>query len=495
MYNPRIADKQTYRCIMLTRSFFIALCLLVSFQLRGSAADRAPNVILILIDDMGWTDLSCYGSKFYETPNIDRLAASGMRLTNGYSACTVCSPTRSAVMTGKYPARLHITDWIAGHDRPFAKLKIPDWRQYLPHEEVTIAETFKAGGYVTCHIGKWHLGNEPYWPTTQGFDINIGGNHRGQPPSYFFPYERENIKLPGLSEGKSSEYLTDRLTDEAIAFVAANKDKPFFLYLPHYGVHTPLQAKPEKIAKYQAKANPSSGQHNATYAAMIESLDEGIGRLMEHLAALKLRDNTIVVFTTDNGGLELNQVTDNDPLRAGKGSAYEGGVRVPFIVSYPATIRAGSTSDLPAMSIDLAPTLVELCGLTPKPQQPTWDGVSIAPALLEKGNVNREALYWHYPHYHPGGATPYGAVRAGDWRLVEFYEDGKVELYNLKNDIGETKDLAASQPLRRDELLAMLRKWRTEVGAQMPSPNPNHDPERDAQQLKGKAKTKAKVKS
>jgi len=455
----------------------------------SNAADRPPNVILILIDDMGWTDLSCYGSTFYETPNIDLLAASGMRMTSGYSACTVCSPTRAAVMTGKYPARLHITDWIAGHNRPFAKLNVPDWWQYLPHEETTIAESFKAAGYATCHIGKWHLGKEAYWPRTQGFDINIGGNHRGQPPSYFFPYERDNIKLPGLSEGKPGEYLTDRLTDEAIAFVSAHKDQPFLLYLPHYGVHTPLQAKPEKIAKYQAKANPARPQHNATYAAMIESLDEGIGRLMTHLDNLQLRDNTIVVFTTDNGGLELNQVTANDPLRAGKGSAYEGGVRVPLIVSFPGRIRVASTSDVPAMSIDLFPTLVELCGVAPKPQ-PAWDGVSIAPVLLEKGAVNREALYWHYPHYHPGGATPYGAVRTGDWRLVEFYEDGKVELYNLASDIGETNDLAATNRQKRDELLGMLHEWRKAVGAQMPTPNADYDPERDARPAKAKAKAK-----
>src|SRR5438874_5265948 len=235
------------------RRLFIAASILALSISQLLAADRAPNVILILIDDMGWTDLSCYGSKFYETPNIDRLAASGMRLTHAYSDCTVCSPARSAVMTGKYPARLHITDWIAGSERPYAKLKIPDWRQYLPHEETTIAEVFKANGYVTCHIGKWHLGDEAYWPTTQGFDLNIGGNHRGQPPSYFFPYERDAIKLPGLSEGKEGEYLTDRLTDEAIRFITNNKEQPFFLYLPHYAVHTPLQAKPEKIEKYKAK--------------------------------------------------------------------------------------------------------------------------------------------------------------------------------------------------------------------------------------------------
>ncbi len=459
------------------------------------SADHAPNVILILIDDMGWTDLSCYGSRFYETPNIDRLAASGMRLTHAYSACTVCSPTRAAVMTGKYPARLHITDWIAGSERPNAKLKIPDWRQFLPHEETTIAEVFKANGYATCHIGKWHLGGEQYAPTTQGFDINIAGTHVGSPPTYFFPYKNANSSLPGLEQGQPGEYLTDRLTDEAMAFVSASKDKPFFLYLPFYAVHTPLMAKPEKIEKYKAKAEATSPQHHATYAAMVESLDEGIGRLVAHLDNLKLRDDTILMFTSDNGGLKLNQVTSNDPARAGKGSVYEGGVRVPFIVSYPPKIRAGSTSDAAAMSIDLFPTLAELSGLAPKSEKPAWDGISIAPVLLEQGPLQRDTLYWHYPHYHPGGATPYGAVRHGDWRLVEFYEDGKVELYNLKDDVGESNDLASSQPGKRDELLGMLRKWRSDVGAQMPTPNPNYDAVKDAEQLdrwNGRAKAKAK---
>jgi arylsulfatase A len=468
-----------------------ALCASFAASLPAAAAPP-PNVVLILIDDMGWTDLSCYGSKFYETPNIDKLAASGMRLTHGYAACTVCSPTRAAVMTGKYPARLHITDWIAGSQRPFAKLRPPDWTQHLPLEEVTIAEVFQAAGYATAHVGKWHLGNEEFWPTAQGFDVNIGGNHRGQPPSYFFPYERETIKLPGLSEGKPGEYLTDRLTDEAIAFIRANKERPFFLYLPHYCVHTPLQAKPAKIEKYKAKAHPEDPQHHPIYAAMIESLDEGIGRLMAELDELDLRENTIVVFTTDNGGLELNEVTANDPLRAGKGSAYEGGVRVPLIFSYPPKIRRGSTSAAPAMSIDLLPTLASLAGLAPQRDWPKWDGVSLAPVLTEQGNVNREknSLYWHYPHYHPGGATPYSAVRAGNWRLVEFFETGKLELYNLKDDWGESNDLAAAMPAKRDELATQLRQWRTAVGAQMPLANPNHDPARD--NPSGKAKPKAK---
>ena len=461
------------------RTFTWAVVMLAAIGATQPAAGRPPNVILILIDDMGLTDLGCYGSTFYETPNLDKLAAGGMRLTSGYSACTVCSPTRAAVMTGKYPPRLHITDWIAGHDRPFAKLKPPDWTQHLPLEEVTIAEVFKSAGYATAHIGKWHLGNEEFWPTKQGFDVNIGGNHRGQPPSYFFPYERQDIKLPGLNIGMRSEYLTDRLTEEAKQFITVNKKKPFFLYLPHYTVHTPLQAKEDLVKKYVAKAKPDAPQKNATYAAMIESLDDGVGQIMTRLETLKLVENTIIVFTSDNGGLLSS--TTNLGLRAGKGSAYEGGVRVPLIVSYPPEIKAGSTSDLPAMSIDLLPTLVELCGLPEEESWPQWDGVSLAPALTQTGEVKREALYWHYPHYHPGGATPYGAVRSGDWRLAEWYEDDRVELFNLKDDPSETTDLAASQPKQREELLAMLRTWRKEVGAQMPVANPNYDPARAKQ--------------
>jgi arylsulfatase A-like enzyme len=471
--------------------------ILTAFALAGiisvcTAADRPrPNVILILIDDMGWTDLGCQGSKFYETPHIDRLAASGMRFTQGYSACTVCSPTRAAVMTGMYPARLHITDWIEGHKRPFAKLKVPDWTMHLPHDTLTMAEVFKANGYATCHVGKWHLGGGEFWPTTHGFDRNIGGNHRGQPPSYFFPYERNDIKLPGLAEGKEGEYLTDRLTDEAIKFVAAAKDRPFFLYLPHYTVHTPLQAKADAVAKYRTKAAamPDQPHQNAVYAAMIESLDDGVGRLLAKLDELKLRENTVVIFTSDNGGLMSS--TSNVPLRVGKGSAYEGGVRVPLLFSYPPAIAAGSTSDVPAMSIDLLPTVVDLCGLeVAKP--PAWDGVSLVSSLKQSGDVKRAALYWHYPHYHPGGATPYGAIRAGDFRLVEVYEDGKVELYNLKNDIGEKRDLAVAQPAKRDELLNKLRAWRDGISAQMPVPNPDFDAAKDAARPAAK-KTKRKV--
>ena len=466
----------------------IVLATVTTAGLCSAAADaRPPNVILILIDDLGWTDLGCQGSAFYETPHIDRLAASGMRFTHAYSACTVCSPTRAAVLTGMYPGRLHITDWIEGHKRPFAKLKVPDWTKHLPHETLTMAEVFRANNYATAHVGKWHLGGEEYWPTTQGFDVNIGGNHRGQPPSYFFPYERDAIKLPGLADGKEGEYLTDRLTDEAIGFINANRERPFFIYMPHYTVHTPLQAKPDLITKYRAKAErlPDQPHRNAVYAAMIESLDEGVGRLMAALDELKLRENTIVIFTSDNGGLASS--TSNVPLRAGKGSAYEGGVRVPLIFSYPRVIVAGSTSGTPAMSMDLLPTLVKLCGLE-LPKQSAFDGINLAPALIQSGAIIRDALYWHYPHYHPGGATPYGAVRAGDWRLVEFYETSKVELYHLKVDVGEKNDLAAAEPAKRDQLLGMLQKWRESVKAQMPTPNPDYNAAKDAARPTKKAK-------
>lgn len=466
----------------------VAIGLASPRSVGAEQTSRPPNVVLFLIDDLGWTDLGCYGSSFYETPHIDRLAASGLRLTSGYAACTVCSPTRAAILTGKYPARLHLTDWIAGHQRPYAKLRVPPWRQYLPHEETTVAEMLADRGYVTCHVGKWHLGDEAYWPTTQGFQYNIGGNHRGQPPSYFFPYERPGIPLPGLSRGMPGEYLTDRLTDEALAFIDKHRDRPFFLYFPHYAVHTPLEAKADKIAKYQAKARADQPQHNATYAAMIESVDESVGRVMARLEALQLRDQTIVIFTSDNGGLELNQVTDNAPLRDGKGSAYEGGVRVPWIIAYPPLVAPGSVSDTPVMSIDVLPTLWELC--SPRPgTPPPCDGISLAQLLRKPDHSFDRPLFWHYPHYHPGGATPYGAVRQGDWRLIEFYEDGRLELYNLREDLGESRDLAATHPEKRDELHRLLQEWRTAAGAQMPTPNPDYDPARDQapRAKKGKA--------
>jgi arylsulfatase A-like enzyme len=424
----------------------------------------------VLVDDMGWTDLGCFGSAYYETPNIDRLASQGMRFTDAYAACTVCSPTRASVLTGQYPARLHITDWIAGHKRPFARLNVPEWTMQLSTGIPNIAKTLKAAGYATASIGKWHLGPESCWPDKQGFDLNVGGCDKGQPPSYFSPY-----KIPTLSEGPDGEFLSDRLTAEALTFIERNRDKPFFLYLPHYAVHTPIQAKPSVIDKYKAKQDKGAPHHNAVYAALVESVDDSVGRLMKRLEELKLSERTVIVFTSDNGGLLGS--TSNVPLRAGKGSAYEGGVRVPLIVTWPGVTKPGSVNPTPVISADYYPTLLSIAGATPAAG--AVDGVSIVPLLRQSGALARDALYWHYPHYHPGGATPYGAVREGDFRLVEFYEDGRVELYNLKDDIGETKDLATKLPEKAAALRQKLHDWRVRVGAQMPTPNPAHDPDKD----------------
>jgi arylsulfatase A len=452
------------------------------------AADAAkpaskPNILFILTDDLGWTDGGCFGSKFYETPNIDRLATQGMRFTDNYSACTVCSPSRAAVLTGEYPARLHITDFIPGHVRTKAKLSVPDWTMHLPLEVPNLAKALKSAGYATASFGKWHLGKEAFWPEKQGFDLNIAGCDKGQPPTYFSPY-----KIPTLTEGPPGEFLSDRLTSEAIKFIEQNKDRPFFIYLPHYAVHSPIMAKPEVIAKYKSKVDKQAPYKcKPEYAGLIESVDDSVGRLLAKLDELKLSENTIVIFTSDNGGLA--NVTTNLSLRAGKGSAYEGGVRVPLIVKWPGVTKPGSVCHTPVIGVDFYPTLLAMAGVMPPPG--VVDGESLEPLLRQSGSMKRDAIYWHYPHYHPGGATPYGAIREGDFRLIEFYEDNHVELYNLKDDIGETKDLAATLPDKTSALRQKLHDWRQHVGAQMPTPNPNYDPnDTGAKTQKGKKNTR-----
>ena len=459
---------------------------------RLSAAEakavRPPNVIVMLIDDMGMTDLSCYGSKFYESPAIDQLAKDGVRFTQGYSACTVCSPTRAALLTGKYPARLHLTDWIAGHERPHAKLKIPEWQKFLPFEEITLAEQLKAAGYATASIGKWHLtpglkaGDEAYYPDKHGFDLNLGGTHRGQPPSYVSPYG-----IPTLADGPKGEFLTDREAAEAVKFIETNKEKPFFIYLPHYAVHQPIAGKPNVIAKFKAKDTTDSKQKNATYAALIATVDDSVATIRAALKRLNLEGNTIFIFTSDNGG--LLPTTNNSPLRAGKGSAYEGGVRVPLIVYWPGVTKAGTLEATPAMSIDLYPTLLEMTGV--KPLQSLVDGVSLASLLKSGKQPDREAIFWHYPHYHPGGATPHSAVRLGEYRLVHFYEDGHDELYNLATDIGEAHDLLNSEGDRAKAMRTRLDAWLKSVDAQLPTPNPAYNQAADTAGA-GKAKANAK---
>jgi len=439
-------------------------CLLVLAAGPGRADARPPNVIVIFVDDLGATDVGCCGSTFYQTPHLDRLAREGMRFSQAYSACTVCSPSRAALLTGKYPARLHLTDWIPGHARPRAKLKVPDWTMHLPSEEWTLAEALKSAGYATASIGKWHLGGPKHYPEQHGFDRNVGGYDRGQPPSYFSPY-----RIPTLTNGPPGEFLTDREAAEAVRFMQENRERPFFLYLPHYAVHTPLMGKKEVVEKYRARVQPDAPQNNPTYAALVESVDDSVGRIVQALDDLKLADRTLVLFTSDNGGLLRS--TTNLGLRAGKGSAYEGGVRVPLLARWPGVIPRGAVEDTPVITPDHYPTILEAASVKPKAGQ-VVDGVSLMPLLKGKGKLRREALYWHYPHYHPGGATPYSAVRQGSRKLIEFAEDGHVELYDLNADPEEKRDLAAAMPEEAEKLRRRLSAWREKVGAQMAVPNP-----------------------
>lgn len=441
---------------------------------RGFSSDvknARYNFVFILADDLGWTDLGCQGSPFYKTPNIDRLAQMGMRFTQAYSACTVCSPTRASILTGQYPARLHITDWIKGHTRPYAKLAVPDWRMYLPTNVMNIARALKSAGYASASIGKWHLGGSDYYPEKQGFDINIGGCDKGQPPSYFSPY-----KIPTIQDGAAGEYLTDREAEEAVKFIEKNKDRHFFLYLAHHAVHTPLMAKSNVVQKYRAMAKPNSPHKNPVYAAMIEAVDDSVGKIMETLSRLNLDDKTIVIFTSDNGGL-LN-VTTNIGLRAGKGSAYEGGVRVPLIVYWKDVVKPGSICDEPVISPDFFPTILEIANLQ-NPNNHIVDGESLVPLLKGTGKLKRDSIFWHYPHYHPGGATPYSAIRWKNYRLIEFFEDSRLELYDLSKDPAESHNLANENPQLAQELLKRLKDWRREVGAQLPGPNPDYSPQKD----------------
>ncbi len=471
---------------------FAILFLLSPFGILQSLFSAQPNVVLILADDLGYSDLACYGSDFYETPHLDRLAREGMKFTQNYAACTVCSPTRSALMTGKYPARTHITDWIPGRMPENPKLLVPEWTKFLPLDEITLAEVFKAAGYATASIGKWHLGEGEHVPEKQGFDVNIAGTNSGSPPSYIAPW-----KIPTLTEGKDGDYLTDRLGEEAASFVARSKDKPFFLYLPHFAVHTPVQGRPDLVKKYEANLKPGLMHTNTGYAAMMESLDSAVGRVLAALEENKLEENTIVIFTSDNGGRV--PTTANKSLRVGKGSAYEGGLRVPLIVRWPGVTKPGSISDKPTITMDVFPTLLEMTGVPPVASSSTTgasgrDGLSLVPLLRGSGTISRDELFWHYPHhqhYQLGGSMPFGAIRSGDFKLIEFYNDMHVELYDLKADLGEQRDLAAVQPDKAKQIRDRLHAWRKEVGAQMPLPNPNYDsskPEHVPAPVKGKKK-------
>ncbi len=459
---------------------FVAVALLPgSAGATHAAAAEKTNIVFILIDDLGYKDLGCYGSTFYRTPHIDRLASESLKFTDAYAACPVCSPTRASILTGRYPARFNLTDWLPGRpDRPDQKLRRPVLRQELPLEEVTLAEALRSAGYVTGHIGKWHLGGKGFEPQRQGFDVNIAGDHTGTPLSYFAPFKnKEGRFMPGLENAPDGEYLTDRLTTEAEKFLTQNRDRPFFLYLAHYAVHTPLRAKPDLVAKYSNQGKPGE-QNNPIYAAMVESMDASVGRILKKLDELRLVERTAVFFTSDNGGLctaegQNTPATNNAPLREGKGYLYEGGIRVPLLVKRPGITRPGSVNTTPVSSIDYFPTILDLCGVN---KDHPVDGVSLAALLQGNGDLRRDSLYWHYPHYSNQGGRPGAAIRAGDFKLIEFYEQGRQELYNLQKDLRESQNLIERQPAVAKELHAKLVAWRQDVGARMMQPNPDYRP-------------------
>jgi len=456
-------------------------CLVVLALAATAAPGKAlgkPNIVFVLADDLGWTDLGCQGSKFYETPHIDKLAGQGMRFTSGYTCGPNCQPTRAALITGQYGPRTGVYT-VGGIDRfdwQSRPLRPVDNVQQLPLEKVTIAQALKNAGYATALYGKWHLGQTgKYHPSERGFDEAIVSMGR-----HFDFVTQPKVDYP------KGTYLADFLTDKALDFIDRSKDKPFFLCLHHFAVHSPHEAKPDLVKKFEAK-KAGAGHHDPTYAAMIASLDESVGRVLAKLDELKLSENTLVIFTADNGGVggyaregirKNNGITDNSPLRGGKGMLYEGGVRVAYLFRWPGTIKPNQVSDEPIISVDLFPTLLEVAGAKAPANHPL-DGESYLGLLSgKKEKLDREAIYWHFPGYLGAGkgswrTTPAGSIRAGDWKLQEFFEDGRVELYNLKDDIGEKKDLAKAMPDKRDELHRKLVAWREAVKAPMPTKNKN----------------------
>ncbi|MFG0333013.1 MAG: sulfatase [Maioricimonas sp. JB049] len=439
----------------------------------AAAAEQKPNIVFILIDDLGWSDIGCYGNTFVETPHIDRLAKQGVRFTDFYAAGAVCSPTRASIQSGQYQARLGITDFIPGHWRPFEKLVVPEVTGQLPLEIVTPAEPLKWAGYRTAYFGKWHLGGQDHNPDKQGYETTVvtGGRH-------FAPRFRTTPRV----DVEDGTYLADFLTDQTVDFIEQNREQPFFVFLSHYAVHIPLEAKPQTVAKYEDKPKPETGINNPTYAAMIEHVDESVGRIMAKLDELDLAENTLLVFTSDNGGLRQTYtgtgpiVTSNAPLRGEKGELYEGGIRVPLIVRWPSVTPEGAVCDEPTISIDFWPTFAEAAGAQLSQHQ-TIDGLSLLPVLRDpQASLDREAIYFHYPHYHHN--RPASAIRSGDWKLIEYFETGNVELFNLEQDISESRNVAGQRPERVVRLKRQLAQWRESVDARMPKPNPEHDPAR-----------------
>lgn len=457
-------------------SLFVALLLVPA----ACALTSKPNFVFILVDDMGWADIGANGSRYYRTPNIDRLASEGVRFANGYAACAVCSPSRAAVLTGQSPARLHITDWISGEGPSQAgRYSLPAWTKELDPKLPNLPTELRKLGYVTASIGKWHLGGMDHLPQDCGFEVNVAGGHIGHPSSYFWPYGAagSSHRVPGLADagGQNGEFLSDRLTDEAVKFIGANREKPFFLYLPHYAVHSPIEAKPEDIEAFKS-VPPAEGQDFPAYAGLVKSVDDSVGRIMETLRKHQLEENTVVVFTSDNGGAVHFRATKNVPLRAGKCFPYEGGVRVPFIVRAPGLAKSGAVSDARVIGTDFMPTFLAMVGKPPM----VSDGVDIAPALRGEKIPERE-LGWHYPHYwgisakHAGGSlmTPYSSLISGSYKIVRWYEYDSEEVYDLAKDPSEKHDLAKAQPELLKQMRGKLDAWLKANDAQMPVLKPD----------------------
>jgi len=474
----------------------LTLTLLALFILPAGtfAADR-PNFVFFLVDDLGYMDIGANNpDTFYETPNVDRLAETGMRFTNGYAANPVCSPTRYSIMAGKHPSRVDATNFFSG--RREGRFRPAPLNDRMAVDEVTLAEALQQAGYRTAFLGKWHLGpTEEFWPDNQGFEFNVGGHDRGSPPGgYFAPFRN-----PRLEDGPNGQHLTQRLTDEAISILEQVQNDPFLLYLSFYTVHTPLQAPKDLVEKYRKKAEKVSDlnefgdeeqvfpvdrprrvrqvQRHATYAAMVETMDTSVGRVLAKLDELGLSENTVVCFTSDNGGLSTSEgsPTSNLPLRGGKGWLYEGGIREPYLIRWPGVTEPGSVCDVPVVSMDFYPTILDIAGLPLRPEQ-HLDGVSLVPLLKQEGDLARDTLFWHYPHYSNQGGIPGGAIRVGDYKLIERFEDGRVHLYNLADDIGERHDLAEQMPERVDAMRRRLHDWYVEVDAKFLQPKDGREP-------------------
>jgi len=451
------------------------------------ATARDMNVVFILVDDWGITDAGVLGSDFFETPVIDRFASESLMFTDAYSASPVCSPTRAAILTGKSPARLDMTIWhenaVNGgpKNRPLREAKS---QPNLPREEITLADLFKRKNYYTAHIGKWHLGTAAYYPETQGYDLNVGATYWGAPASFFYPYRGHwsatdpELRYVPVGPGREGDYLTDRLTDHAVESIEAHRDEPFFISLCFHTVHTPIEGKPELVERFERKASGKRHNH-PEYAAMVASLDENVGRVLQTIDELQLADDTIVILTSDNGGVDFPSrkagdrvPTVNTPWRSGKGTLYEGGIRVPLMIRWPGRTQAGTTCDEMVTSEDFLPTLAEGLRL-PGDIPPDIDGTSLVSLLDDPAtDLERDALFWHYPHYYPR-MTPGSAIRSGDWKLIHSYEDDSVELFNLSNDPGETTDVSGRYPNRIRELRKKLNTWRSDVGANEPAANPD----------------------